>query len=353
MNRHLLSVIIPMYNGEQYINGLVDSIIKYNSDFFHYELILVNDGSTDKTSEICRTLVENHSNILYIEKQNGGIASARNAGLEHASGKYVTFADQDDVVIVGYKWFVDRCINENLDMLITSPFNKHSGEDKLNKRQFEDQIIDNRSIIKKIAGKLIDGNYLSDKSVPFISTSVWNVLYRREMLLKNDIHFKVFIDYEDDWIFNIDNLMVANRIAISSEGFYCWNIREISESHRIKYIPELLIKRKNWMQWITGVIRSLEISKETEIAFVKNVLIPRNIIMCFNNACWNENVDKKDRINEIKTALEPDGWDITSVNLDDVLEMSSSNKLILRLLKNNFINLAYSLNRLLIKNRFH
>lgn len=353
MDKTLLSIIIPLYNGGNYIENLIKSICSFNKGDFLFEIILINDGSTDDTVEVCQALLKQHSNIQFIGKENGGIASARNAGLEHASGEYVTFADQDDVVVAGYKEFVDRCINENLDMLITSPFNKNAGEDRLNKRQFEDLIIEDKSIINKIAGKLIDGNYLSDISAPFISTSVWNVLYRREMLQKNDINFKVFIDYEDDWIFNIETLIAAEKIALTSEGYYCWMIREGSESHRTKYIPNLLIKRKKWMSWITGVIHSLGIGEQTENGFVKNVLIPRNIMMCFNNACWRENADKNERIKEIEEALSSKGWNISSIDLDNVQEMSSSNRLMLRLLKNNQVNLAYSLNRLLLKNRFH
>lgn len=353
MTKALLSIVVPLYNGGNHIRNLIKSIFTFNEDVFPFEIILVNDGSTDNTAELCQVLLKQYPDIQYVEKENGGIASARNVGLEHASGKYVTFADQDDVVIAGYKQFVDRCINENLDMLITSPFNKHIDEDKINKRQFEDLIIDNKSTIKKIAGKLIDGNYLSDKSTPFISTSVWNVLYRREILLKNDIHFKAFIDYEDDWIFNIETLIAAEKIVLTSEGYYCWMIREGSESHRSKYIPDLLTKRKRWMSWIMNVINSLGIDEETENAFVKNVLVPRNIMMCFNNACWHENAEKKERIREIEEVLLSSGWDISSFDINGVREMSSSNRFLLCLLKNKHVKLAYSLNRILMKNHFH
>ena len=143
MEQVLLSIIIPLYNGRKFIEQLVNSIVLHNSDSFPYEIILVNDGSPDNTAEVCRGLTQKYSNIKYVEKENGGIASARNVGLEHAAGMYITFADQDDTVIAGYKPFIEKCIAENLDILVTSPYNKRINDEKINKRNYC-----NRSIFK-------------------------------------------------------------------------------------------------------------------------------------------------------------------------------------------------------------
>ncbi len=353
MEEKLLSIIIPYFNGEEYIERVVSDITALNRDAVDFEIILVDDGSTDNAAEFCKQLISRYREIKYIRKDNGGIASARNAGLLAASGQYVTFADQDDRIVAGYKGYIDHCIKDDLDMLITSPYNRNQKEEKMNQRVFTDQTIADKTLIRKIAGKLIDGNYLSDENAPFISTSVWNVIYRKEMLSKNDIHFKAFIDYEDDWIFNIESLIHAEKIAISSKGYYCWIINNDSESHRDKYIPDLLVKRKNWMNWISEIIDKLDVSPEKAAAFNTNVLIPRNIMMCFNNACWNEGADKDDKLKEIREALGPEGWNIANVDIRSVQEMSFSNKFLLNLLKNNHLYLAYRLNCNILKNRFH
>lgn len=348
-----LSIIVPILNGDKYIKELINTILKLNQSVFSFEIILVDDGSTDNTCKVCRSLIADYSEIQYIRKENGGIASARNVGLQAASGQFVTFADQDDRIITCYKEFIDRCIKDDLDMLITSPYNRHQKEERMNQRAFTDQTIANKTLIRKIAGKLIDGKYLSDETAPFISTSVWNVIYRREFLTENDIHFKSFIDYEDDWIFNIESLIHAEKVAISSKGYYCWVINNESESHQNKYIPDLLAKRKNWMNWISEIIDKLDVSPEKAEAFKTNVLIPRNIMMCFNNACWKKEADKDDKLKEIKEALGPEGWNIANVDICSVQEMSSSNKFLLNLLKNNHLYLAYWLNCNILKNRFH
>ena len=88
------SIIIPAYNVEDYLLDCVDSVIKQS--FRDYEIILVNDGSTDSTLEICQELSKKNKLINLITKKNGGLSSARNAGIEIAKGDYLLFLDGDD-----------------------------------------------------------------------------------------------------------------------------------------------------------------------------------------------------------------------------------------------------------------
>ncbi len=92
----VLSIIIPVYNKEQYINGCLTSIL--NQTFTDFELILVNDGSTDGSEAVCRRFAEADNRIRLITKPNGGVSSARNVGLSKASGKYIGFIDSDDAI---------------------------------------------------------------------------------------------------------------------------------------------------------------------------------------------------------------------------------------------------------------
>lgn len=94
------SVIIPVYNSEKTIAACIESIT--HSAFSDYEIIIVNDGSKDKSGEACKALSEAYSQIKYIEKENGGVSSARNVGLEKAEGKYILFVDSDDTVSENY-----------------------------------------------------------------------------------------------------------------------------------------------------------------------------------------------------------------------------------------------------------
>lgn len=92
----VLSIIIPVYNKEQYIDGCLTSIL--NQTFTDFELILVDDGSTDGSQAVCRRFAEADQRIALITKPNGGVSSARNVGLSKASGKYIGFIDSDDAI---------------------------------------------------------------------------------------------------------------------------------------------------------------------------------------------------------------------------------------------------------------
>ena len=92
----MISIIVPVYNVEKYLEACVNSIL--NSTFTDYELILVDDGSTDRSGEICDDYQEMDQRITVIHQENAGVAAARNAGLRVSRGEYITFVDSDDLV---------------------------------------------------------------------------------------------------------------------------------------------------------------------------------------------------------------------------------------------------------------
>ena len=94
MKKYYFSIIVPVYNTEQYIHQCIDSVL--HQEFKDFELLLVNDGSKDKSLTICKEYAKKHSCIQVIDQENGGPSKARNTGLEHAQGKYILFLDSDD-----------------------------------------------------------------------------------------------------------------------------------------------------------------------------------------------------------------------------------------------------------------
>ena len=95
----LFSVILPIYNVENYIDKCLNSIYSQKIDDELFEVIAVNDGSPDNSMEIVRKYVEYHSNLHIVNKENGGVSSARNEGIRIANGKYLLFIDPDDLII--------------------------------------------------------------------------------------------------------------------------------------------------------------------------------------------------------------------------------------------------------------
>ena len=115
-----ISVIVPVYNIDQYLDRCVSSIIS-QSCFEQLEVILVNDGSTDKSPDKCQEYAEKYSNIVVINKDNGGVSSARNAGISAAHGQYIAFVDGDDYVATDF-------FQEMLDAIIYSQSDLRSEE---------------------------------------------------------------------------------------------------------------------------------------------------------------------------------------------------------------------------------
>lgn len=112
-----ISIVVPVYNVEQYIDKCVESIMKQTYTFF--ELILVDDGSPDRCPAICDAYAQKYKNVIVLHKKNGGLSDARNYGVEHANGEYVTFIDSDDYVSEDYletlvelkkKYCADICV---------------------------------------------------------------------------------------------------------------------------------------------------------------------------------------------------------------------------------------------------
>ena len=106
-----LSIVIPVYNVQNYIDDCVESIVEQNVN--NVEIILVDDGSTDQSGEKCDLWKEQYSFIRVVHKENGGLSSARNAGIENAIGDYILFVDSDDKVEDGSLEAITQCILES------------------------------------------------------------------------------------------------------------------------------------------------------------------------------------------------------------------------------------------------
>ena len=111
MHNPLISVVVPVYNVEQYIRECVDSIV--SQTYCHLEIVLIDDGSLDNCPVICDEYAKKDSRIKVVHQKNGGLAKARNVGIENSSGEYITFIDSDDYIASNYIEILYRGIIEN------------------------------------------------------------------------------------------------------------------------------------------------------------------------------------------------------------------------------------------------
>lgn len=112
----VISIIIPVYNTKPYLSRCIESVL--NQNYADYELLLIDDGSSDGSKEICDTYAETDSRIRVFHKENGGVSSARNMGLNHAKGEWVYFVDSDDEVLPGGLQTLVNCISDEVDIVM-------------------------------------------------------------------------------------------------------------------------------------------------------------------------------------------------------------------------------------------
>ena len=184
-----ISIIVPVYNVEKYLSKCIDSIL--NQTFNNFELILVDDGSTDSSIQICDEYRMKDKRIKVIHKQNGGLSSARNAGLDIALGKYIGFVDSDDF------------IHKNMYQLLYSNLTKYNGDISICRfgRIFDGEkstnIEDSCNVkVTEMTGYNALENLYNDKFLDFIVA--WNKLYKREIF--KDIRYPVGKIHEDEFI---------------------------------------------------------------------------------------------------------------------------------------------------------
>ncbi|UMB55469.1 glycosyltransferase [Lutibacter sp. A64] len=205
-----ISIIIPVYNAEKYLKQCIQSVL--NQSFTNFELLLINDGSKDKSGVICNSYAANDKRVSVFHKKNGGVSSARNLGLKNAVGEWITFIDSDDF------------ISENYFQPILD-FDKH------------DYIIMDSYIIKDDVKSfynryepksLILNEFLNQYNLFRDFGSPWGKFFRKSIIFENKIGFDEKLDKGEDVVFNLTYVLKCKMIGISNSTSY--NYRIVSNS---------------------------------------------------------------------------------------------------------------------------
>lgn len=254
-----LSIIVPIWNGQKYLRELIKSVI--DSDFDDFELLLVDDGSTDNSSVICSEYTKRDNRILYFKKENGGIADARNYGLIRATGKYVYFMDQDDFIEPeGFRTLYNILEQSDCDFCSTNSY-EYDGKNRTERIFIKEKGKYDRASCRDICKNLIGYNRikLTNKSLSDITMSgaVWLCMFKRKFLIENKLQFEKFVDYEDDLVFLINCLIKANQVYLLNQSFYTWRYGHASESRRVKYIKNFFEKRCNYRKYLSDVLEEI------------------------------------------------------------------------------------------------
>lgn len=221
----LLSIIIPVYNVEDYLEECLDSIL--SQDFYDYEVILVDDVSTDRSGDICNKYVEKHSNFKVIHLKSKGLpGGARNIGLQNAIGEYVHFCDSDDYYLKNSFLSIVKHIEENTPDVIIGDFTCRP-----EKGAFYCENLQLKNSIFKTKDSFTLIEYFSNSfTVPW---SVWIFILKRKFLVDNNIYFLEKCYFEDaEWFTKI--LCLYKSFSLLENPFYCYRPRAIGSITSIK-----------------------------------------------------------------------------------------------------------------------
>ena len=179
-NMPKLSIVVPVYNVEPYIRPCFESILNQGLDENDYEVIIVNDGSTDKSMEMIADMISRHNNIIIINQENQGLSVARNNGIATAKGDYILMPDSDDLLIEGsLKPLLEKALESHAD-LIVADFLKMTDEQICN---FQNIPHKEFSIQEKTGEEL----FIEDLNPH--ECYVWHTLYRRAFIIENELRF--------------------------------------------------------------------------------------------------------------------------------------------------------------------
>ena len=235
MEQPLISVIVPVYNVEKYLEKCINSIL--DQSYGNIEIILVDDGSKDNSGAICNEYKEKHKNIKVVHKENAGLGLARNSGLEFVEGAFVTFVDSDDWVSQDLIQHMYNAVIENHVDFCKSGFQhvRHSGE-VVSLTRYENEVYEGEEAAKKLLPRMVGSSPDAHDS---LEMCVCAVLYKTEIIMKHNLQFpseRVLIS--EDLVFNIDYLQYANGACSIDAIDYNYRMNDVSLSQR--YRPDRL-----------------------------------------------------------------------------------------------------------------
>ncbi len=221
----MLSIIVPVYNTEIYLRECIESILAQTYDDF--ELILIDDGSTDNSLKICMDFQKKDVRVRVFSKENSGVSATRNYGLRYARGEYISFCDSDDVIKPElYEVLFDKMFQYNVDRVCGGYAYLYS---------------DGHQLCCK--GRKPDGIYMKEDLIPimiddgtlsgFLFSGVYNSIFKREIIEKNKLRFNELIKYNEDSLFSFEYALYSKSLyCLQSVPLYLYRQHEMSSTKK-------------------------------------------------------------------------------------------------------------------------
>ena len=272
MSDKKVSVIMPVYGVEDYVGKAIESI--QAQTYTDWEFFCVDDGTKDRSGEICDEYAKNDPRIIVIHKENGGAPSARNVAIDRAIGKYLYFMDSDDWTEPTMLEDMVSLAEQNDAQLVVAGYyidTYYSDTEKFVQEQVcPDAVYPTKEEFRANAHKLFDRNLLY---------TPWNKLYRADYIKDNHLYFPQ--TFWDDFPFNLSVVRDVERVCVTSGKYYHF-IRKRAESETAKYRSDMYEKREEENEWMEDLYRHWGLDTPEIREFLARRYIER-VIGCVEN----------------------------------------------------------------------
>lgn len=241
-----VSVLIPVYNAEQYIVRCIDSIL--NQTYPDLEVVLVNDGSTDNSGKICDEYASQDSRVRVFHKKNSGVSETRNVALDNAQGNYILFVDSDDYIEPNMvEVLVDNIKKNDCDIAMCGYYIQNGNNEVQANMKYKTIYQTNEEVVKGLIKRFYTGDNTG-------LNVLWNKLIRRDLYLKHKIRFNSNLKRAEDMWFVFDCLKCTERVRFINEPCYHYVQNPCSVMHQV--YPD------QYQQWKYTRLHLLEENKQ-------------------------------------------------------------------------------------------
>lgn len=211
-----VSIVVPVYNAQLYIEKCIESLV--GQTYRNIEIILVNDGSTDKSEEIISEYVRKDKRIKLINRKNSGVSAARNAGIAAATGKYIMFVDADDTVLENTVSDNVELIEENNGDIAIYGFCYHVTDENISKENHIENCFagTTEEFFKQWYSRLLNAEMINPP---------WNKLIRLEVIRENNIYFDERYSICEDMAFSVDVIRKSHKVVLNDKIYYNYYVK--------------------------------------------------------------------------------------------------------------------------------
>lgn len=277
--KELVSVILPIYNVENYLEKCVNSVL--SQTYHNLEVILVDDGAKDNSGKICDELKKKDKRIRVVHKENGGLSSARNAGYEVATGKYLMYIDSDDEI---KSEIIEKCVTvierDESDLVIYGYDKVDEQGNLLETCVWGNKLLSNKEMVSYLY------NAIQEMSFGY----AWNKLYRKSVIDKSEVLADAKVIDREDLVYNMELLKYFRKISYLDYSGYRYLQRNTSLLHNSN------LARLDGVEYFVKRIKNIDVGNEKVNSKVFNMTVLHYLADCIiKNIIWNDELGSKEK----------------------------------------------------------